>query len=176
MAEFTRYGVLLLFECRITKYNPKFRAPNGTYTRREWTAYGDIGRSYDGVKLTHEEYLRVEDAYLDSAIAFLREAQILRLFVRGLENACDNPISIREGEQLTIDQIRIALRHVLREECWCRFEADNGYIHVGWDYYLYLGVPRHCRIARGIAEEKGLFVEEEFQSPYRNQEPGDDES
>ena len=39
-----------------------FRDSAGAYTRDEWTSFGDIGRSFDGVELTRGEYERVEDA------------------------------------------------------------------------------------------------------------------
>lgn len=150
-----------MFECRITKYAPQFRKPTGEYTRHEWTAYSDVGRVYNGVKLTLDEYLRVEEAHLDAAEAFLREAQVPSLTVRGLENALQQQMPLHDGDQLAVHQIREPLRNVLREEFWCRFEGDNSYIHIGWDYC----VPQSCPHARGLAEKLGLFVEE-MPSPH----------
>lgn len=45
-------------EYRVTKYNLAFRDSSGAYTRDEWISFGDIGRSFDGVKLTAEAYAR----------------------------------------------------------------------------------------------------------------------
>ena len=73
-------------EYRVTKYNPAFRDSSGAYTGKEWISFGDIGRSFDGVKLTAEAYERVEDAYVAAAIAFLCESAVPHLAVRGLEN------------------------------------------------------------------------------------------
>jgi hypothetical protein len=39
------------------------------------------------------------------------------------------------------------------------------YVHFGWDYYMYLGIPIHCPNALSYAKEKGIFVEP-FVSPY----------
>lgn len=56
---------------------------------------------------------------------------------------------------------------MLRERGFCRLEAPAGvYIHVGYDYYLYLGgaVPSDRTI--DLATQVGLFVDEDFTSPY----------
>jgi hypothetical protein len=47
----------------------------------------------------------------------------------------------------------------------CRLQADHGFVHFRWDYYMYLGVPRPCPVAERTASELGLYVEE-FASPY----------
>ena len=152
-------------EYRVTKYNPAFRDSSGAYTRDEWTSVGDVGRAFDGVELTRGEYERVEDAYVTAALAFMREAAVAQLSVRGLENARGLPIPFAEGDALPLEQIPEVLRGVLREEFWCRLEADDALVHVGWDYYMYLGVPRPCPTTRRQVENLGLYVED-FASPY----------
>ena len=154
-------------EYRVTKYNPAFRGPSGAYTRNEWISFGDIGRSFDGVKLTPEAYERVEDAYVAAAVAFLRESAVPHLAVRALENKQGQAVPICEGDALPIEQLADVLRGVLREQFWCRLEANDAFVHVGWDYYMYVGVPRPCPAARRKAEELGLYVED-FSSPYRD--------
>ena len=154
-------------EYRVTKYNPAFRDSAGAYTRDEWTSFGDIGRSFDGVELTQGEYERVEDAYVAAAVAFQREAGVARLVVRGMENTGGPRIPFGEGDELSIEQLPEVLRGVLREAFWCRLEGADAFVHVGWDFYMYLGVPRPCPAARRQAEELGLYVEE-FASPYRH--------
>lgn len=153
-------------EYRVTKYNPAFRDSSGAYTRDEWVSCGDIGRSFDGVKLTAEAYKRAEDAYIAAAIAFLRESAVPHLAVRGLENKQGHAVPISEGDALPVEHLADVLRSVLREEFWCRLEADDALVHVGWDYYMYLGVPHPCPAARRKAEELGLYIED-FASPYR---------
>lgn len=67
-----------------------------------------------------------------------------------------------------LDHIAVAgaLRDVLREAYWCRFEAADAFIHVGWDYYMYVGLLDPCLDAQQEARRLGLFVET-FNSPYR---------
>jgi hypothetical protein len=60
-----------------------------------------------------------------------------------------------------------AVRQMLREEGWCRLiDDDRFYIHVGWDYYLYVGTSRLCERSVRLAEARGLFVDPDFPSPY----------
>lgn len=151
-------------EYRVTKYDPALRDSSGAYTRDEWTSVSDIGRSFGGVVLTREAYRRVEDAYFEAALAFLREAAVATLTVRGLEGSGDS--EVREGEVLTLDQAGELLRRLLREELWCRLEGESSFLHVGYDYYMYIGVPRPCPAAQALARRLGLHVEP-FQSPYR---------
>ncbi|HEY2584432.1 MAG TPA: hypothetical protein VGI81_01560 [Tepidisphaeraceae bacterium] len=155
-----------LIEYRVTKYDPIYRNSSGAYTRDEWLSFGDIGRSFNGVELTSREYQKVEDAYVVAAIGFLREAGVPQLAVRGLENTGGVPLPFGEGDSLTVEQIPDVLRRLLRAEFWCRLEAAGAFLHVGYDYYMYVGVPRQCPAARRRAEDLGLYVEE-FASPYR---------
>ena len=158
-------------EFRVTKYDPTFRESSGACTHDEWSSFHDIGRSFDGVELTRSEYQLVEDAYVAAAIAFLRDSAVPQLVVRNLENAQGPAVSICEGDALAIEQVADVLRSVLRGEFWCRFEAPEAFVHVGWDYYMYVGVPHPCPAAQRKAEALGLYVEE-FASPYRGDPSG----
>jgi hypothetical protein len=153
-------------EYRVTKYDPRFRTSSGAYSRDEWISFSDIGRSFGGVELTRDEYQRVEDAYVTAAVGLLREAGVPQLAVRGLENADGLPLLVGEGDVLRLDQIPDVLRRLLRAEFWCRLETADAFVHVGYDYYMYVGLPHPCSEARQQAEHRGLYVED-FASPYR---------
>jgi hypothetical protein len=66
---------------------------------------------------------------------------------------------------LSLVQVGDVIPQVLREEFWCRLEGVEGFIHIGWDYYMYVGVPIPCPAAQMRAAALGLYVEE-FASPY----------
>jgi hypothetical protein len=155
-----------VLELRVTKYDPALRDSRGAYTRKAWTTYSDIGKSFDGVVLTREEYERVEDAYATTAVAFLREAGLPSLTVAGLEGPGEAQPSLSEASQLGLADVGEVVRRMLREELWCRLESADAFIHIGWDYYMYVGVPRRCPRSEALARQLGLFVEL-FQSPYR---------
>lgn len=152
-------------EYRVTKYNPAFRDERGAYTRDEWIMFTQIGETFSGVRLTSAEYERVENAYVETALSFLGESGVLSLRVAGLENHRKQPLDFQNDSVLPLNRIGEIVRRILREEIWCRLEGSNGFIHIGWDYYMYIGVPHPCPTSRARAAELGLFVEE-FASPY----------
>lgn len=155
-----------MIEYRVTKYDPAHRDARGAYGRDEWTALTDVGRSFGGVVLTAEEYERVEDAYVAAALTFWKEAGRPALIVRGLENANRSAAAPSEGSAVDGDpQLADVVRSVLREEFWCRLEADGCFVHLGWDYYMYIGVSTACSESLAFAAASGLFVEE-LASPY----------
>lgn len=154
-----------MFEYRITKYDPVNRAPTGAYLLNTWTSRSDIGKVFDGTLLTPEEYNRAEGAYVATAVAFLQESDCTALTVNGLECHHDAPPH-HDGDRLSLPQIAEAIRDMLREEYWCRLEWNGAFIHIGYDYCMYLGMMQHCPNAIAFASGNGLFVES-FESPYK---------
>jgi hypothetical protein len=152
-------------EYRVTKYNPALRDHSGAHTRVEWVSFTQIGQTFSGVLLTADEYERVEEAYVQAALSFLRESGLSSMRVAGLEDSRMHPLDFQNDSVLPLDRIGEIIRRILREEFWCRLEGSNGFIHFGWDYYMYIGVPHPCPTARSRAAELGLYVEE-FASPY----------
>lgn len=148
-----------MHQFRITKYDPRHRDPSGAYLREEWTSYSDVGR-----RVSLEEYLATEKRYVDTAVTLLREAGVESLEARDVENrgAAEAPM---EGAILAPAEWARAFRSVLREEWWCRFESEAGFVHFGYDYYMYVGVCRREAVAEDGAVSRGLFVEP-FPSPY----------
>jgi hypothetical protein len=152
-------------EYRVTKYNPAFRDQSGAYTKVEWTLFRQIGQTFSGVLLTSDEYERVEETYIQAALSFLRESGLLSMRIAGLENPRKQLLDFQNDSVLPLDRIGEIIRRILREEFWCRLEGSDSFIHFGWDYYMYIGVPHPCPTARARAAELGLYVEE-FASPY----------
>lgn len=154
-----------MVEYRVTKYSPAFRDAGGAYTRVEWTSFSDIGCMINGSTLSEAEYRQTERAYVSSALEFLRESAVTSLAVRGLENHRGVSLTFGEGSNLSLEQLKNTLPRVLREDFWCKFESPNSFVHVGYDYYMYVGVPAPCLKAVQFASSVDLFVEP-FQSPY----------
>jgi small subunit ribosomal protein S1 len=155
---------------RVTKYDPGLRTgPGDSYPREEWTSMSDIGRCFDGHVLDRAEYLGVESAYLDAVRAFAAEAGAGSLLIRGLEwHATTGVAGYREGQRVPIAQAVEVVRGMLREgPLWCRLEDDDRLVvHVGYDYYLYIGTRRVTDGTLGRVRESGLFVEPGWTSPY----------
>jgi len=147
-------------EYRVTKYNPSKRDEWGHYLDKdEWTDFCEVGK-----KVSIEAYEIVETAYINSAIEFLSDSGIETLQVVGLEDYQQNGL-YKEGETIQVGSLEPVLRSLLRNEFWCRLESKLGFIHIGWDFYMYIGI---CKISKAVihnAEKRGLFVEP-FISPY----------
>jgi hypothetical protein len=153
-------------EYRVTKYDPRLRDQRGAFTGEDWISVTQIGQSFSGVVLTDQEYKRVEQAYVDIALAFLKEGGVTMLKVEGLENSRSQPLTFGDGSILGLEQLSDVIREILREQFWCRLEAENGFLHFGWEYYMYIGVAQRCIAAERKAADVGLYVEE-LVSPYR---------
>lgn len=147
-----------MFEYRVTKYDPAFRDARGVYGRDEWTSFADIGRPFGGEPLTTEAYQRVEDAYVATALAFWAEVGRPTLIARGVEHAKEVRAPA-EGSAVDAALLDDLVRRVLREELWCRLESETYFLHVGWDYYAYVGVSEPCLASCALAAASGLFVE-----------------
>lgn len=168
---------------RITKYNPSFREYNDVYNLNEWTSFGDVGKSFDGKILTIDEYLSVENAYVNAVLAFMEDLKITSLKVKEVEkhskyiklnktsivypNDMINLFSdVYDNCTIEIDKVENLCRLVLREHMWCKLEMSSlMFVHFGYDYYMYIGSARECNNAIEKVIKSGLFVEN-YQSPY----------
>jgi hypothetical protein len=123
---------------------------------------------FNGVPLSEDAYLQTESAYMFAVEALLREASIASLVLRGLETrGTDNlPQFVEPDARLGIDQCVEFTRIALRELAWGKLvEPGRAYVHFGWDYYMYVGLPARCPAAIAEVQCRGLFVEA-FRSPY----------
>ena len=157
-----------MIQYRVTKYDPQYRDASGAYNRNEWIMHSQIGESFDDGVLTEPQYMAVENAYVDAAVSFLLESGVDSLAIQSLENARgyqSSDLTIADGHVCSLPEIADLARLVLRDIIWCKLARDAAFIHFGWDYYMYIGVPVPCPIAINSATESGLFVES-FDSPH----------
>lgn len=83
-------------------------------------------------------------------------------------------VGARRGILSSLETIDV-VRDMLRERGYCRLDADRAvYIHVGYDYYLYLGGDVRCQRTLALATELGLFVDTGYVSPH-HPDPEDEE-
>jgi hypothetical protein len=162
------WGAALRYQYRITKYDPALRSADGSFQGEEWTAYSDIGSVFNGALLSEDAYLQTESAYMFAVEALLREAGVASLVLRDLETRDTEslPQFVEPEARLGIDQCVAFTRIALRELAWGKLvEPGRAYVHFGWDYYMYMGLPARCAAATAEIERRGLFVEA-FRSPY----------
>jgi hypothetical protein len=149
---------------RVTKFDPANRNEVGHYTTDEWYLHSQIGDTFDGVLLTEDEYLRVEDAYIATAMRFHVDAGQPDIFAISVE---DNRKlgAPAEGCLITANQLPGLCRAMLREDYWCRIEGCGFFIHFGYDFYMYIGTCDASEHTLVFAQSQGLFPEP-FVSPY----------
>ena len=147
---------------RVTKYDPKNRV-NGVYTKDEWISMYDVGRSYNGKVFTFKEYLKVEKSYLDVIEQVMKELDIKTVEVRQGERIFS---ALNNSAVNSREEVLMIVKGVLREDFWCKLEAENFFVHFGYDFYMYIGADIDDEKMRKIAEENGLFAERINESPY----------
>lgn len=150
-----------MYSYRVSKYDPSLRNDKGEFTLETWTSRSDIGQKFSGNILTESEYQKVEDQYIETAIELLEANGCRGLEIRGLEN---HQGQFNEGDYISLDKLGEVFRSVLREEYWARFEGKDVFVHFGYDFYMYVGLP--SKIQEGL-NQKMLFIEA-FPSPYSN--------
>ena len=150
----------------MTKYDPALRDQRGGFAGDDWTSVGDVGNSFGGEVLSLHRYLEVESHHLQVVAAFLAEAEAEHTVVRGPERY-EARWWPAEGDRLTRLESVDVVREMLRERGFCRLEAHRDvYVHVGYDYYLYIGGNVPGEQTRLVAARAGLFVDSQFASPY----------
>ncbi len=151
---------------RVSKYDPALRDDSGAYTGDDWIMFSQIGETFGGVRLTLSTCLDVEARHLVALASFFEETGTSRVTAVGVEDP-DKEFRVTEGSKLTPVEAIEATRQMLRDEGWCRLvDGDRFYIHVGWDYYLYVGTDMPAERSVALAREIGLFVDDDFPSPY----------
>lgn len=169
---------------RITKYNPLNRDEMGRYIVDEWISLYDVGRIFNGNYFTLNEYLQVENNYINVFVLILKYFKIEKLLVFDLEKY----ISINKIKEslktvnLTINEAEIKIynqisngysfdivesshlfRMILKEMIWCRLKdrINNNklLIQFGYDYYSYVSCSHLDNKIITNALEKGIYIE-----------------
>jgi hypothetical protein len=144
-----------MFAYRLSKYNKANALRSGGAVSEDWTSISDIGKVFSGELLTEKVYKRIEDDYVVATIGLLNSAGIKSVRITDLEFHPPAGISrlndkelLQQCSGLSVGAVVEAVdleplvRCCLREHIWCRLIGpNNSYIHFGYDFYLYLGLP-----------------------------------
>lgn len=168
---------------RITKYNPQKRDEDGCFNGEEWTSIDDIGKTYEGNYFKKEEYLRIENAYIESIQIVMKEFNIDQLCIMDLEKKyelveimqqlnekniliteAEKAIynSLSEGVAFEKNTVKEVIKLVLREFVWCQLYSPIKHfiIKFGYDYYMYITCNKLSTSSIKEIGELGLYVEE----------------
>jgi len=165
---------------RITKYDPKKRNSQGWFLEDTWISYGDIGRSYQSEKLTYDEYVRVENLYINAIVQFMMSLNVSHLQVKYLENhgsINEDPSvdktevmfvnTLKENDLLSLEQVKMVSKLILRGYFWCKLISKHKmFVHFGDDYYMFIGSRSECKDTLEAIRKSGLYVEN-YESPYK---------
>jgi hypothetical protein len=160
----------------VMKYNPKFRNTKGHYIKKEWTEF-EIGKSFDGVVLTYQDYKNIEDKYISvikyifgyyncdkiqfvKAKYFMEDDELHLILDKELETFYKLLIN---RKTLDIKQTQMAARLILRSALSGMFHCKinkNIAVRFGYDFYMYINVPPNDEkeIKTYIEENIGLFT------------------
>lgn len=142
----------------IVKYPPEGYDDNGVYCRDEWTDFSDIGKAFGGVVLTREDYLEVENRYVECAVEIIEASQCKYMtigYVADYQNK-----GYRYKDRINGDQLRDVLRDILRNETWCVLVNLKHKVQIdfGWDYYMHVICPLEETRLRRIVESHNLYL------------------
>lgn len=166
-----------MYQWRVSKYNPSNRDKAGAFLGDEWVIAQQIGEVFNGKKFTRDDYLDMENRYVSAALEYFKATGLKNLQIKDLQSSFHTPphlekhdlvmdIDFTEGQVLGIIEISQVLRMLLREITNGQLcMPDRFFIHVGWDYYMYIGSYTDLPEAKNKTEQLGLFVEN-FESPY----------
>ncbi|MDI9272911.1 hypothetical protein [Stenotrophomonas sp. PFBMAA-4] len=148
---------------RITKYWQ--RMPEGYLcsSPEEWTDFGDVGK-----RVSLEDYLVVEDAYLDAIRRFCVGIGVEALSIQSLERRDSR--DYHEGQPLDLDGIERVARDVLRNVIWCKLVGESAEVHFGYDYYMF--AVSSVDASAALAQADPLLNIEPFLSPYLPEQQG----
>ncbi|WNS43282.1 hypothetical protein [Paenibacillus sp. MMS20-IR301] len=153
-----------------------------------WTSVSDIGKEINGKVLTVNEYLTVEDLYIQAIKIFMMYSNISTLIIEQLEKPFDiNVIKeknsrkgindsnsnvlydfyqlVTEGMVVGIHEIEYISRLALRENLWAQLQSESMFLRFDYDYYMDIGSTEVCEEVITKIRELGLTINQ-WDEPY----------
>jgi hypothetical protein len=145
--------------------------------KTQWTSVSDVVEE-NNFEETFDLYKNTEDKYINIFKKLLNKNNITKMNIYDLEKNGNNAkgiynklfdrkylYKIKNGDEYSIKDIFEIIRLCLREIIWCKIVWEDIYIHIGYDYYTYIG---GLEISDKIIKEElenGITIEE-YRSPY----------
>lgn len=142
----------------IVKYPPEGYDENGVYCRDEWTDFSDIGKSFNGVLLTKEAYMEIENRYIECAVEIMEASKCTYLTIGYVKNYKNK--GCRYKDRVNKELVRDVLRDILRNKVWCVLVNLKHKVQIdfGWDYYMHVICPLEENRLRHIVESHNLYL------------------
>ena len=165
----------------IVKYNPVYYDKNGVYTIDEWTSRSDVGKCYNGKTFSIEEYLKVEQQYIDVVLSVMDTAKCAYMTINYLEADKDYIVDriksskfynidfplllslplVAKGKKIYYKKIDNLIRLALREYLYVVL-CNNKHklqIEFGYDYYMKISSSLSNTVLQEKVSKVGLFLD-----------------
>lgn len=169
-------------QLRISKYDPSDRKQQEFCNDNYWCAINDVNNDYYSKGITLKHYFQIENSYCESIRLLLEFQKIDHLIISSCDTKRDVPkffiskqyCQTREdlkgklylGRQCTWHETELIMRATLRNEFWCNFKGISGtYLHFAYDFYMFYG-SNHSLDLHKLQFPEGIFIEENYPSPY----------
>lgn len=165
----------------ITKFNPDSWNDKKRFNKENWTSISDIGKSFRGKVLNYEDYVNVEDSYIEAIKLMTTNFNLTSLFVKQFGRPENNLIQhfidkykaqyskemldvyyrVSKGSKLNIEGIQDLSRLFLRENLWGELRSRKMHfiINIGYDYLMCIECPEVSPETIQSIEKLGLYVE-----------------
>lgn len=165
----------------IVKYSPENYNENGVYTKDEWISRSDIGTVYEGKPFTLEEYLDVEQRYVNVVLSVMKATNCKYMTIQYLEadkayitkqikaskfRKIDSRLLssvplLEKNERISSTKISDILRLALREYIYVVLSnKEHGvFVKFGYDYYLNVSCSLSNDVLEDIVRKEGLFLD-----------------
>ena len=153
----------------ITPYNPIYRGENGEYLKSDIFSVSDVGKS-----MKFNDYLKIENAYIESIKVIMLLTKCSSLSIRYLEKQSlplcfseeeeqilnDTYFSLVDKQIITNENLEVIMRLILRNSVWCDLVnlSKRLYVRFGYDYYMYFNTKLKVEEYKEHIEKIGLFV------------------
>ena len=123
-------------------------------------SFDDVGRVYGGKVVTIDDYLEIENRFIEITHAILEESGCKFVTLGYVENYRRK--AVKEGKRVHVSHLDYYLRMALRGEAFIVFINRSRGVQFDWSsdcLYMHL----YCRIPlnrlRSIVESRGLFLD-----------------
>lgn len=148
----------------IVKYPPENYDKNGIYTRDEWTDYSCIGLEINGSILTEDEYLKVENSYIQCAKEIMLKSGCSYLTIARIHKyrqSIRELVKFKYRTRVYPCDLDILLQKTLRGQIGCHMvNLKRKYgVYIGDDYYMHVRSPLDWDTLNGIVSSHGLYLD-----------------
>lgn len=155
------YGLRQYHE--IVKYSPQGYDKQGIYTFDEWTDISDIGKEFSGRLLQEDEYLKVENSYIQCAKEIMLKSGCSYLTIGYIEKSSRNKrfSKYKYKGRIYPHEFGTLLKYMLRNDIYCHLVnlRKGAGIYIGYDYYMRVKTPLDDDTLNKIVRSYDLYLD-----------------